>query len=112
MPEKMALKGGIVRFLVVFQDLLEPLPPAAQHRTKCHVQHFPRIEILQQSDQVAIRQGRGEWDALNLRRPIYKATAAFGHFGRRLPEFTWEQTDRADALAKAAGVEVAAPVGR
>ncbi|HEY1434463.1 MAG TPA: methionine adenosyltransferase, partial [Thermoanaerobaculia bacterium] len=55
---------------------------------------------------------KGIIETLNLRRPIYKATAAFGHFGRRLPEFTWEQTDRADALAKAAGVEVAAPVGR
>jgi S-adenosylmethionine synthetase len=54
---------------------------------------------------------KGIIETLNLRRPIYKATAAFGHFGRRLPEFTWEQTDRADALAKAAGVEVAAPVG-
>jgi S-adenosylmethionine synthetase len=55
---------------------------------------------------------KGIIETLALRRPIYKATAAFGHFGRRLPEFTWEQTDRADALAKAAGVEVAAPVGR
>ncbi|MGE5413376.1 MAG: methionine adenosyltransferase domain-containing protein, partial [Syntrophomonadaceae bacterium] len=55
---------------------------------------------------------KGIIEALNLRRPIYKATAAFGHFGRRLPEFTWEQTDRADALARAAGLEAAAPVGR
>jgi S-adenosylmethionine synthetase len=54
---------------------------------------------------------KGIIETLNLRRPIYKATAAFGHFGRRLPDFTWEQTDRAEALAKAAGVEVAAPVG-
>jgi len=55
---------------------------------------------------------KGIIETLNLRRPIYKATAAFGHFGRRLPEFTWEQTDRADALARAAGLEAAAPVGR
>jgi S-adenosylmethionine synthetase len=54
---------------------------------------------------------KGIIETLNLRRPIYKATAAFGHFGRRLPEFTWESTDRAEALAKAAGVEMAAPVG-
>lgn len=40
-------------------------------------------------------------DALDLRRPIYKATAAYGHFGRALPEFTWERTDRAEALAGA-----------
>ncbi len=37
---------------------------------------------------------------LDLRRPIYQKTAAYGHFGRALPEFTWEKTDRADALRK------------
>lgn len=41
---------------------------------------------------------------LDLRRPIYAKTAAYGHFGRELPEFTWERTDRADALKAAAGV--------
>ncbi len=40
---------------------------------------------------------------LDLRRPIYAKTAAYGHFGRELPEFTWERTDRADALREAAG---------
>jgi S-adenosylmethionine synthetase len=39
---------------------------------------------------------------LKLRRPIYKKTAAYGHFGRSEPEFTWEKTDKADALKKAA----------
>ncbi|MWA07974.1 methionine adenosyltransferase [Streptomyces sp. BA2] len=39
---------------------------------------------------------------LDLLRPIYSATAAYGHFGRELPEFTWESTDRADALRRAA----------
>ncbi|MFE7836739.1 methionine adenosyltransferase [Streptomyces sp. NPDC057474] len=41
---------------------------------------------------------------LDLLRPIYAQTAAYGHFGRELPEFTWERTDRVDALRKAAGV--------
>ncbi|MEU6392313.1 methionine adenosyltransferase [Streptomyces sp. NPDC046939] len=40
---------------------------------------------------------------LDLLRPIYSRTAAYGHFGRELPEFTWERTDRVDALRKAAG---------
>ena len=40
---------------------------------------------------------------LDLKRPIYAKTAAYGHFGRELPEFTWEKTDRASALAEAAG---------
>jgi S-adenosylmethionine synthetase len=43
-------------------------------------------------------------DELNLRRPIYRKTAAFGHFGRTEPEFTWERTDRASALRAAAGL--------
>ncbi|HYL63406.1 MAG TPA: methionine adenosyltransferase [Candidatus Methylomirabilis sp.] len=43
-------------------------------------------------------------ETLDLRRPIYKATAAYGHFGRSGPGFTWERTDRADALRKAAGL--------
>jgi S-adenosylmethionine synthetase len=47
-------------------------------------------------------------EALDLRRPIYKATAAYGHFGRTGPGFTWERTDRADALRKAAGLGVVA----
>ena len=41
---------------------------------------------------------------LDLLRPIYALTAAYGHFGRELPEFTWERTDRVDALKRAAGV--------
>jgi S-adenosylmethionine synthetase len=45
---------------------------------------------------------RGIIEALDLRRPIYKKTAAFGHFGRTDPEFTWERTDKANALRASA----------
>ena len=41
---------------------------------------------------------------LDLLRPIYKKTAANGHFGRTEPEFTWERTDKAEALKKAARI--------
>jgi S-adenosylmethionine synthetase len=47
---------------------------------------------------------RGIIESLDLRRPIYRKTAAFGHFGRTEPEFTWERTDKADALKKDAGL--------
>jgi S-adenosylmethionine synthetase len=47
---------------------------------------------------------KGIIETLNLRRPIYKKTAAFGHFGRTEPDFTWERTDKADAMRKDAGV--------
>ena len=44
-------------------------------------------------------------ETLDLRRPIYRQTARFGHFGREDAAFTWERTDRADALRSAAGVQ-------
>jgi len=51
---------------------------------------------------------KGIIETLDLRRPIYKATAAYGHFGRSGAGFTWERTDRADALRKAVGLGAAA----
>jgi len=53
---------------------------------------------------------RGIIDSLRLRRPIYKKTAAYGHFGRTEPEFSWEATDKAEALRAAAGVREAVTV--
>ncbi len=44
---------------------------------------------------------QGLIDMLDLRRPIYRQTAAYGHFGRELPDMTWEKTDKADALKAA-----------
>ncbi len=43
-------------------------------------------------------------DALDLRRPMYRKTAAYGHFGRELPEFTWERVDKVEDLRKACGL--------
>jgi S-adenosylmethionine synthetase len=43
-------------------------------------------------------------DYLDLHRPIYQKTAAYGHFGREDHDFTWEKTDKADALRAAAGL--------
>jgi S-adenosylmethionine synthetase len=51
---------------------------------------------------------KGIIESLNLRRPIYRKTAAYGHFGRTEPEFTWEATDKAAALAEQAGLVAAA----
>jgi S-adenosylmethionine synthetase len=51
---------------------------------------------------------RGIIEALNLRRPIYRKTAAFGHFGRKEPTFTWEATDKAGALKEQASLAHAA----
>jgi S-adenosylmethionine synthetase len=48
---------------------------------------------------------KGIIESLNLRRPIYEKTAAYGHFGRNDPDFTWEATDKASKLASEAGLK-------
>ncbi|HEV7766466.1 MAG TPA: methionine adenosyltransferase [Thermoanaerobaculia bacterium] len=53
---------------------------------------------------------RGIMETLQLRRPIFKKTAAYGHFGRTEPEFSWERTDKAEALRAAAGIDAAVAV--
>jgi len=53
---------------------------------------------------------KGIIQMLDLLRPIYEKTAAYGHFGREEPEFTWETTDKAAALAAEAGIKKGAPV--
>jgi len=58
-------------------------------------------EIVQQEFDL---RPKGIIRMLDLLRPIYRKTAAYGHFGRDEPEFTWERTDRAQALRRAAGV--------
>jgi S-adenosylmethionine synthetase len=54
---------------------------------------------------------RGIIESLDLRRPIYRLTAAYGHFGRSEPTFTWERSDKAEALRKAAASVRNAEVG-
>jgi S-adenosylmethionine synthetase len=51
---------------------------------------------------------KGIIESLNLRRPIFKQTAAYGHFGRKGKDFTWEATDKAEALKAGALAELAA----
>ena len=55
---------------------------------------------------------RGIIETLKLRRPIYRKTAAYGHFGRSDKDFTWEATDKAAALRAAVGHKAAAPVSK
>jgi len=55
---------------------------------------------------------KGIIDTLDLRRPIFRQTAAYGHFGRSGPGFTWERTDKAEAIRKEAGVHRPVAVSR
>ncbi|MDH2444341.1 methionine adenosyltransferase [Amnibacterium sp. CER49] len=74
-----------------------------------YVETFGTAQVPEDRIVAAVREvfdlrPRAVIDALDLLRPIYAETAVFGHFGRELPDFTWERTDRADALAAAAGL--------
>ena len=69
--------------------------------TEVHGTCLPGFEAVREEFDLT---PRGIIETLNLRRPIYKKTAAFGHFGRTEPEFTWERTDKAAALKAAARV--------
>ena len=66
--------------------------------------HVPEADIERAVNEVFDLRPGAIIDSLDLRRPIYRKTAAYGHFGRELPEFTWEKTDRADALRAACGL--------
>jgi S-adenosylmethionine synthetase len=58
-------------------------------------------KLVQAIRQVFPLTPKGIIEYLDLRRPIFQKTAAYGHFGRNEPEFTWEKTDKAEALRKA-----------
>ena len=60
----------------------------------------PRVAVLREHFDL---RPKGIVQMLDLLRPIYLKTAAYGHFGRNEPEFTWEKTDKAAALAADAG---------
>jgi S-adenosylmethionine synthetase len=63
------------------------------------------VELVRENFQLT---PRGIIESLNLRRPVFKKTAAYGHFGRSGESFTWEHTDKADALKAGAAAELAA----
>ena len=62
---------------------------------------LPDAEIINLIREHFDLRPRGLIQMLDLKRPIYRQTAAYGHFGRELPDFTWEKTDKAEALKKA-----------
>ena len=66
--------------------------------------HVPEADIERAVTEVFDLRPAAIIDELDLRRPIYRKTAAYGHFGRELPEFTWEKTNKAEALREACGL--------
>jgi hypothetical protein len=86
-----------------------PTPSAWPSRSACAFDTFGTGKIGEAKLTELVRKNfsltpKGIIESLNLRRPIYQKTAAYGHFGRNEPEFTWEATDKAAALAEQAGV--------
>lgn len=65
--------------------------------------HIPEQDIEYAVSQVFDLRPGAIIDELDLRRPIYRKTSTYGHFGRELPEFTWENTDKVAALQQACG---------
>ncbi len=65
---------------------------------------IPSNDIARVAQEEFDMRPRAIIQTLDLLRPIYLKTAAYGHFGRELPEFTWERTDRIDSLKKRAGI--------
>jgi S-adenosylmethionine synthetase len=61
-------------------------------------------KLVELIDQHFDLRPKGIINMLDLLRPVYTRTAAYGHFGRDEPEFTWEATDKAEALRAAAGI--------
>lgn len=66
--------------------------------------HVPEADIESAVKEVFDLRPGAIIDELDLRRPIYRKTAAYGHFGRELPEFSWEACGKADALRAACGL--------
>lgn len=64
------------------------------------VSHKKIVDIIRENFEMT---PQGIIKSLNLRRPIYRKTAAYGHFGRNLKDFTWERTDKAEQMRKDAG---------
>ena len=86
-----------------------PMPSAWLSRSACW--SIPSVPAKIDEDKIAdlVRANfkltpKGIIESLNLRRPIYRKTAAYGHFGRNDPDFTWEATDKAAALREQAGL--------
>jgi S-adenosylmethionine synthetase len=110
---KNIVAAGIAdRALIQLAYAIGVVDPVSVHVETYGTGRLPEERIVELVREHFALTPKGIIESLDLRRPIYKQTAAFGHFGRRLPEFTWEKTDKAEALARAAGVEKGVEVGR
>ena len=88
---QLAYAIGVADPVSVLVDTKDTEKVAVENLDKLVRKHFPLTP-------------RGIIDYLKLRRPIFRKTASYGHFGRSEPEFTWEKTDKARILRRDAGL--------
>jgi len=88
---QLAYAIGVADPVSVLVDTKDTEKMAVENLDKLVRKHFPMTP-------------RGIIDHLKLRRPIFRKTASYGHFGRSEPEFTWEKTDKAKILRREAGL--------
>ncbi|MBF0520785.1 MAG: methionine adenosyltransferase [Nitrospirae bacterium] len=81
--------------------IAEPLSILVDTGNTSKIAHDKLVKIIRDNFDL---KPRAIIEKLNLRRPIYRKTAAYGHFGRNDSDFTWESTDMAETLRKAAGI--------
>ena len=102
--------GFLCRFKLRFQsfsDYPKGFAPSLIGPFKSFFFRSLKLRLRHQLDGVAVMSDmrpRAIIEQLDLLRPIYKKTAAYGHFGRELPEFSWEKTDKAAILKEKAGI--------
>jgi hypothetical protein len=101
-------RGGGVNFEAIREAVAAALPRMPRYRQRVVRIPGSTRAVWVDDEHFDLRPGAIIRD-LDLLRPIYAKTAAYGHFGRDDRDFTWERTDKADALRAAAGVLSEAP---
>ena len=101
-------RQAIAKHLALLAEAGLVTPEPGERRRVRYRLHSAPMQVAQQFLAALARDWDGPLDALrdhlDLLRPIYRPTAAYGHFGRDEPDFTWERTDQADRLREQAGL--------
>ena len=100
---------AMVRSIVTAYAVLIKLPIRERERIVAAIKRCEKAELEEEKMEQAVREvfplkPKAMIEYLDLLRPIFKKTAALGHFGRDDPDFTWEKTDRVKDLRKACGL--------
>ena len=104
LAKNVVASGLADRCLIQLAYAIGVAEPVALYVDTFHTARIDEAKIIELLREMFDLTPGGIIQTLKLRRPIYRGTAAYGHFGREEPGFTWEQRDRADELREAAGL--------